>query len=103
MDPELVDVSVTNRRSIDLCVIFQIFKANLDEQSMTALVNMCDLNRDTPMDYVQRSSADSSPLHHRIEAEQDLRTKMFVTLVTCGAGGNDDNDYESTFADTGRS
>uniref|UniRef100_A0A914XN59 ANK_REP_REGION domain-containing protein n=1 Tax=Plectus sambesii TaxID=2011161 RepID=A0A914XN59_9BILA len=66
MDPELVE----------------IFKANLDEAAMTELTNMADFNRETPVQSVQRNSGGSA---HRLEAEEDLRTKMFLTLLTCGA------------------
>lgn len=64
---------------------------------MNALVNMPDLNRETPMDYVQRNTTAGST-HHRIEAaEEDLRTKMFVTLVTCGAGGDSSTVDDESF------
>ncbi|VDM51092.1 unnamed protein product [Toxocara canis] len=56
-----------------------VFRSNLDEQTMSVLVNKTDLCREAPIESLQSTNAHQDP---------QLRSNLFLSLLTCGATVN---------------
>lgn len=65
--------------------MFQLFRDHLDKESMSTLVNMPSYTGETALHILGRMASPRGSSYSRGEGEEELRRKMFMTLVDCGA------------------
>lgn len=58
---------------------FQVFRSNINDETMSVLVNKSDLCREAPLESLRSTNAHENP---------QLCSNLFLSLLTCGANVN---------------